>query len=73
MFDEEGQNLGGLFFSPPYQRVSRIPVTPDKLLLFANLGKWHMQYPTHKLPKFRLDILMTMHSRTVQTSDNQCI
>jgi hypothetical protein len=53
--DEEGQNIGGLFFKPPYRRVTRIPVTPDKLISFAISGKWSMQYPSHNLPKFRVD------------------
>jgi hypothetical protein len=56
--DEEGWNIGGLFFKPPYKRVERMPITPNTLLSFANSGKWEMHYPSHHLPKFRLDILI---------------
>ena len=56
--DEEGRNsgIGNIFFKPPYERVKRIPVTPQMLYKFANNGKWDLQYPTHKLPKYRIDI-----------------
>lgn len=56
--DEEGQNLGGVFFKPPYMRVEHIPVTPNLLLEFANKGKWEIDYPKHKLPKRRYDMLI---------------
>src|SRR5580765_2005530 len=56
--DEEGQNIGGVFFRPPYQRVTRIPITPRMLLNFARTGKWLVEYPSHKLPKRRYDILI---------------
>lgn len=56
--DEEGQNIGGLFFTPPYNRVKRIPVTPAMLTNFANKGKWDIQYPEHKLPNKRYDIII---------------
>lgn len=55
--DEEGQNYGGVFFNPPYNRVKRIPVTPRMLTDFANQEKWNLDYPSHKLPKYRFDIL----------------
>lgn len=56
--DEEGQNIGGLIVKPPNLRVKRIPVTPKLLLDFANLGKWKIEYPKHKIPKRRYDILI---------------
>lgn len=58
--DEEGgwDSIGGSFFKPPYERVSRIPVTPILLLEFANLGKWDIKYPEHQLPKRRYDMII---------------
>lgn len=56
--DEEGNNIGGVFFKPPYERVNHIPVSPAKLLEFANKGRWEMEYPVHKLPKFRWDMII---------------
>jgi hypothetical protein len=56
--DEEGQSIGGQFFAAPYERVKRIPVTPEMLKEFANKGKWDIQYPEHKLPKKRYDLLI---------------
>ena len=55
--DEEGNNIGGIFFKPPYERVTHIPVTPAMLLDFANKGYWNVMYPPHKLPKRRRDII----------------
>lgn len=55
--DEEGNNIGGVFFRPPYGRVKHIPVTPEVLLKSANEGKWIIDYPEHKLPKRRYDII----------------
>ncbi len=55
--DEEGLNFpGALFFKPPYERVTRIPVTPELLLKFANTGTWKLNYPEHQLPSKRYDI-----------------
>jgi len=31
--DEEGTSFGGVVFSPPYQRVKRIPVTPHVVII----------------------------------------
>jgi len=57
---EEGSwnSIGGSIFSPPDKRVKHIPVTPGMLLEFANSGKWDIQYPDHKLPKRRYDIIV---------------
>jgi acyl carrier protein len=55
---EEGNNIGGSFFSPPDKKVKRISVTPTMLFEFAKSGKWDIQYPDHKLPKRRYDILI---------------
>ncbi len=57
--DEEGSSsIGGAFFTPPYERVKRIPVTPLMLTNFANQRKWNIQYPEHTLPKKRYDLLV---------------
>ena len=57
--EEEGFiSLGGIFFKPPNQRVNRIPITPAMLTEFANLGCWNISYPPHKLPKYRIDIII---------------
>ncbi|MBI1835859.1 MAG: DUF1493 family protein [Flavobacteriia bacterium] len=58
--NEEGQNLGGNIIKPPYERVSRIPVTPNMLFEFAKSGEWQVNYPEHKLPKKRYDIYINM-------------
>lgn len=55
--EDEGWNLGGLFFKPPNRRVKRIPVTPKMLASFANQGRWSIDYPEHHIPKKRVDIL----------------
>jgi len=54
--DEEGSGIGGFFFTPPYRRVKRIPVTPAMLTEFANSGKWEIDYPPYQLPKRRYDL-----------------
>lgn len=56
--DEEGQNFGALFFKPPYLRVDRIPVNPRLLSEFAENKKWCMDYPEHKLPNKRIDLVI---------------
>jgi hypothetical protein len=57
--DEEGSNwLGGSFFDPPYKHVKRIPVTPIMLTEFASKGKWDIQYPVHKIPNKRYDLII---------------
>lgn len=58
--DEENSNwsFGSIFFKPPYARVTRIPVTPQMLFDFANNGKWNINYPEHKLPRFRIDAVI---------------
>jgi hypothetical protein len=56
---EEGQNIGAIFFKPPSDRVTHIPVTPKLLLDFANKGSWDIAYPSYKLPKRRYDIIFT--------------
>lgn len=47
--DEEGINFPGAIFSKlPYDRVKRIPVTPQLLLKFDNSGVWELKYPDHE-------------------------
>ena len=56
--EEGGPNIGGLFFSPPYRRVKRIPITPELLLASANAHRWPLEYPAHDLPSCRLDLFL---------------
>lgn len=57
--DDEGwPNFGGLFFKPPYARVERIPITPNLLAEFVQTKKWEIDYPKHKLPEKRYDIII---------------
>ena len=58
--DEEGMNVGSVFFKAPYQRVQRIPVTPFMLADFANKGYWEIHYPAHEIPASRLDHLLNI-------------
>ena len=53
---EEGHNIGGLFFDPPYRRVANIPITLKTLVEAAETKKWPIIYPDHQLPKVRWDI-----------------
>ena len=59
---EEGgiSSIGGSFFKPPYNKVSRIPITPAMLLDFAQKGKWNLIYPPHEIPKKRYDLLINL-------------
>lgn len=54
--DEEGFNPMEMFVTPPYKRVSRIPITPQLLSEFAFKKKWKIDYPVHQLPKRRWDL-----------------
>jgi hypothetical protein len=57
--DEEGTTfITGMFFKPPYKRVTRIPITPKMLTDFANSKIWKIDYPEHKLPKYRYDMII---------------
>lgn len=58
--DEEGNNRGGILFKPPYERVQHIPITPAKLLEFANKATWDISYPNHTLPTRRWDLLINV-------------
>ena len=53
---EAGLNVGGLVFSPPYNRVERIPITPAILRESAKEKCWKLTYPEHSIPKKRLDM-----------------
>lgn len=53
---EEGQNIGGLFFAPPYRRVARISITLKTLIEAVETKTWPITYPDHELPKVRWDI-----------------
>ncbi|CAL2101367.1 conserved protein of unknown function [Tenacibaculum sp. 190130A14a] len=56
--EEEGYNIGGLFFDPPYKRVKRIPITPQMLTDFSMSGKWSLNYPKHSIPNKRIDLII---------------
>lgn len=56
--DEEGHSLGSIFYKPIYKRFNRITITPKLLFLFAKEGKWEIEYPEHRLPKRRWDIII---------------
>ena len=56
--DEQSINIGGWFVKPPNKRVKRIAVTPKLLAQFANSGKWEINYPDHKLPIKRWDLII---------------
>jgi hypothetical protein len=58
--DEGSFSIGGLLFTPPFKRVKRIRVTVKNLLDFANCGKWKIEYPDHKLPKRRYDLIFNL-------------
>lgn len=55
---EEGQNLGALFFRPPYARVERMPISIDVLANAVVSQEWPLAYPPHELPKRRWDIII---------------
>ena len=56
---EEASSLFGMIFLPPNKRVSRIPITPDMLVQYANQKCWGVEYPTHEIPNRRWDILLS--------------
>ena len=58
--DEEGINLGSIFFKSPHQLYNRIPVTPKLLADFANTGHWNISYPDHIMPKKRYDLSINL-------------
>ena len=53
---EEGMNLGGLVFRPPYMRVKTIPITMSLLLQAIETRRWSLVNPEHTLPSVRWDI-----------------
>ena len=55
--EEETTFITGMFFKPPYKRVTRIPITPKMLTDFANSKIWKIDCPDHKLPKYRYDMI----------------
>ncbi len=57
---EEGSlNPGALIFKTPDRRVRRIPVTIAMLKGYADNGKWGTDYPEHKIPEERWDVIIT--------------
>ena len=55
---EAGLNIGGIIVAPPYKRVERLAITPDILRQAANKRRWKLQYPEHKIPKKRWDMVI---------------
>jgi hypothetical protein len=53
---EEGFNIGGLFFRPPYQGVDHIPITLNILIKAVETKSWPIDYPQHQLPLVRWDL-----------------
>lgn len=51
-------NIGDSLFKSPNQRVTTISITPKILTEFANSKKWNIDYPEHKLPKYRYDMII---------------
>jgi hypothetical protein len=58
--NEEDHSIGGMFFKPPYERVQRIPITPEMLWHMANAGQWNIDYPDHEIPSSRVDYLINI-------------
>lgn len=56
---EEGFNPISFIIKSPDKRVNRIPITPLMLADFANSKVWDIDYPPHKLPKYRYDIIVS--------------
>ncbi|WP_278404191.1 DUF1493 family protein [Pseudoalteromonas ruthenica] len=54
---EEVSSPLAFIFPPPNRRVSRIIITPEILVKYANMKNWAVTYPAHILPKRRWDIL----------------
>lgn len=55
--EEEGfLSIGGLFFKPPNQRVSPIPITIGRLAQAVRSQTWPIVYPHHVLPETRWDL-----------------
>ncbi len=59
-WSEEGSwnSIGGSMFQSPDKLVKYIPVTPMMLAEFTKTGKWSIDYPEHKLPKRRYDVII---------------
>ncbi len=58
--DEASINsIGSLIYKTPDKLVKRIPLTPKMLTEFANTKIWNIEYPEHKLPKYRYDLITT--------------
>ncbi len=57
---DEGDIGGWSIFPPPNERIKHIPVTPLMLLEFAQKGKWDLNYPEHKVPKRRYDLITNL-------------
>jgi len=53
---EEGHNIGGLFFAPPYRRVEHIPISLETLIEAVETKRWPIDYPAHQLPNVRWDL-----------------
>jgi len=54
--EEEGFNIGALLFPPPSSQVHQIPITLSMLRQFAETKRWAVEYPSHRLHRYRYDI-----------------
>jgi hypothetical protein len=59
--DEEfSLNFGALIFKRPNERVERIPITPAVLSEAIKTKSWPINYPDHRLPEVRWDIVLNL-------------
>ena len=56
--EESWNSIGGYFHKTPDKLVKRIPITPKMLAKFAEIKKWEINYPIHKLPEKRKDLIL---------------
>lgn len=56
--EEGSSSIGQIFFSPPNDRVEQIIITPNILHKSTLTGAWIIEYPEHKIPEKRYDILI---------------
>jgi len=54
--DEGIGNIGAIFFTPPFKKVERIPISPNLLLNCANSRQWNVKYPEHNGQVGRSDL-----------------
>jgi hypothetical protein len=53
---EEWPTFAWLFSTPRYSRVPEILITVGMLHRFAEMGRWALEYPEHRPPRYGLDV-----------------